>query len=340
MEEDVPIEHRWTTKAIENAQRKVEGHNYDIRKHLLEYDDVMNQQRKVVYAWRKEVLARGNLRDMVFNMVEEVATNISQDFFPGGKLRKDDGQPGLNVKELNDALTTTFQTPAQVTEHEIDPFNDQGLKKLIIQFAERIYSTKEKALGDTIVRQLEKMILLTTIDHLWKDHLLAMDHLREGIGLQGYGQKDPLIAYKKEGFRFFQMMMDQITGDVIRKLFAVQMAPQEAEFEEEFAMEEPEMQYNLTADGSLVPAGPAAPSRPQRDPMAAAQAEENRGLDLSRMMKQPRQMTFSRGPMESALGGAPVPQPASGTLGGVAKVGRNDPCPCGSGKKYKKCHGT
>ena len=326
MEEDVPIEHRWTTKAIENAQRKVEGHNYDIRKHLLEYDDVMNQQRKVVYAWRKEVLSRENLRLMVFSMVEELAQAIAIDFFPGGKLRKVNGQILLDAKELNDAVITMLQVQSNITEKDIQPFNDQGLKALIVKLAEDAYHTKERHLGEAVIRQLEKMILLTTIDSLWKDHLLAMDHLREGIGLQGYGQKDPLIAYKKEGFRFFQMMMNQITGDVVRKIFAVQMGHQ-AMFEEELesSPEGGEFQYNLTEGGSLV----SASGTPARSAQPAP-------LDLSRMARQPRQMTFTHGPMGTATSVSSAPQPVRSD----PKVGRNDACPCGSGKKYKKCHGS
>ena len=204
MEEDLPIEHRWITKAIENAQKKVEGHNYDIRKHLLEYDDVMNQQRKIVYAWRKEVLSQPSLRDMVFSMTEELANAIAEDFFPQGKLKKVNGQPYLDTKELNDAVRTTLQFPAQITEKDIQPFNNVGLKNLIMKHANEYYAAKEKQLTEQTVRQLEKMILLTTIDQLWKDHLLAMDHLREGVGLQGYGQKDPLVEYKKQGFRLFR----------------------------------------------------------------------------------------------------------------------------------------
>ena len=364
MEEEVPIEHKWTTKAIENAQRKVEGHNYDIRKHLLEYDDVMNQQRQVVYALRKEVLSRESLRPMIWSMVEEMANNIGQEFFPGGRLKKEDGQAVLNEKELNAAIATTFQFPAAATERDIQPFNDQGLKKLVLDHAAKAYDAKTESLGSEIMQQLERMVLLTTIDTLWKDHLLAMDHLREGIGLQGYGQKDPLIAYKKEGFRFFQMMMDQITGDVVRKVFAVQLAHPsehhgeelEEEIEAEFLPAQPrQMQYNISADGELIPADigspatgassnagasasasgnsggprPAAPSSAQPSRLAPQQqADILAGLDLARHSKQPRQMSMS--------GGSQAAAPA---VNETPKAGRNDPCPCGSGKKYKKCHG-
>ncbi len=376
MEEDLPIEHRWITKAIENAQKKVEGHNYDIRKHLLEYDDVMNQQRKVVYAWRKEVLSRASLRDMVFSMVDELAADISEDFFPNGKLKRVDGAAHLDEKELNDAIRTTLQFHSDVREKDIQPFNNAGLKKLIIELAQKAYSAKEQQMSEHVVRQLEKMILLTTIDQLWKDHLLAMDHLREGIGLQGYGQKDPLIEYKKQGFRFFGMMMSQITGDVVRKLYAVQLAPQDdlAEMEAE-AFGDPtrgaieshpsaqgmgmqpgpglgmapmhpdapglghlkpipagsgpagggKIQYQMSPDGRLIPA--AAGSAPQ----------QQAAPDFTHLMRGPRQMSMNRGPMG---GGPGLGTPVSGGANDVAKVGRNDVCPCGSGKKYKKCHGA
>jgi preprotein translocase subunit SecA len=345
MEDDLPIEHRWINKAIENAQKKVEGHNYDIRKHLLEYDDVMNQQRKVVYAWRREVLARHGLKDMVQSMVEELAGVIAEDFFPGGKLKKTNGQPQLDVKELNDAMAVMFAIHTQIRESDIKPFSGLGLKQLIQRLADEAYAAKEKALGDDTMRQIEKMVLLTTIDHLWKDHLLAMDHLREGVGLQGYGQKDPLIVYKKEGFRFFEMMMNQITGDVVRKLFAVQLAEPEL-FEEEVLEEEsPEMQYNLTADGELVPTQAKGPTAPQ-GAGSGFQADE----ELGRMQAQAaRGMQMSRGAIPSTggdlLGASPAfagaPAGMSPSLGGIDpdKIGRNDPCPCGSGKKYKKCHG-
>ena len=342
MEEDMPIEHRWITKAIENAQRKVEGHNYDIRKHLLEYDDVMNQQRKVVYSWRKEVLSREKFNDMILSMIQEVADVIAEDFFPNGKLKRVDGHSSLDAKELNNAIQVTLQIPSQVQEDDIQPFNKVGLKKLIVKMAESAYQTKEQSLGDTVMHQLEKMILLTTIDQLWKDHLLAMDHLREGIGLQGYGQKDPLIEYKKQGFRFFEMMMNQITGDVLRKLFSVQMNPGAfpeeliEELEEELIENEPEalkMQYNLTEEGELVE---------QRSLETPAQSERKLQavpglIDLSERAAQSRPVTLGRGVMHSTSG---IDPNAASPGSDAEKIGRNDVCPCGSGKKYKKCHGA
>ncbi|MBI4925072.1 MAG: SEC-C domain-containing protein, partial [Bdellovibrio sp.] len=316
MDDDVPIEHRWTTKAIENAQRKVEGHNYDIRKHLLEYDNVMNQQRKVIYSWRREVLARDNLREMLFSMVNEISDAIAQDFFPKGKLKRVNGQALLDAKELNDAVLTMLQVPAGISEQDIAPFNDKGLKNLIIKLAEQAYTLKEQIINPSIVRQLEKMIFLTTIDTLWKDHLLAMDHLREGIGLQGYGQKDPLIAYKKEGFRYFEIMMNQITSDVVRKLFAVQLGTQQM-YQEEL---QGELQDEL---------------QDKQGESHAPEKSESSNYDLGKFVKQPRQMTLTRGNLPGNQR-PEAPQP----IRSGPKVGRNDPCPCGSGKKYKKCHGS
>jgi len=329
MEEDMPIEHRWITKAIENAQRKVEGHNYDIRKHLLEYDDVMNQQRKVVYSWRKEVLSRGQLRDMLFSMVDEMAGVIGQDFFPNGKVRRVNGQPHLDTKELNDAVQVLFQIPSQIEEKNIQPFNHIGLKQQIVSLANTAYNRKEETVGPEMARHLEKIILLTTIDHLWKDHLLAMDHLREGIGLQGYGQKDPLIEYKKQGFRFFEMMMNQITGDVIKKIFAVQVAPSQSltDLEESEFLENEEppfsaMQYNITPDGNLIAPSNSTSAKNEKNPI---------------QKRPPNPVPMPSGPR---LVREPIPGLSLQTPSGRDKVGRNDVCPCGSGKKYKKCHGA
>jgi preprotein translocase subunit SecA len=300
MEDDLPIEHPWITKSIASAQKKVEGHNYDIRKHLLEYDDVMNQQRKVIYATRREVLGRDHLRDMVFSMTEEIVNAICEDFFPGGKLRRVDGSNSLNEKELNEAIAVTFQVHTDIKESDIQPLNGLGLKKLLMSIAEAAYSAKEKQYSPELMRQVEKMVLLGTIDQLWKDHLLAMDHLRDGIGLQGYGQKDPLVEYKKQGFRFFEMMMAQITGDVVRKLFAVQIsanAPTEFEEEEDSVSEDEDQ----------------------------GEAPVQQAAALSRLPTA----------REALIGLKPLPPGID-----LSKVGRNDECPCKSGKKFKKCHGV
>lgn len=328
MEEDQPIESSLTTRAIENAQKKVEGHNYDIRKHLLEYDDVMNQQRQVVYSLRREVLSQQGLRDIVFSMVEDIATNISQIFFPNGRLKKNDqGIAFFDKTEMDVMFSHLFQTQVSVEEKEVVPFNDQGLKKWIMAKANSIYTDRENSMGDETVRHLEKMILLTTIDQLWKDHLLAMDHLRDGIGLQGYGQKDPLVAYKKEGFRYFQMMMEQIYGDVTRRLFGVQVTSNndismelEAELERK-AAEQNELPMTFSKP-ELTSSVPASQPRP-----------------MPRMESPPNPMGSGSPFLTEPLGaGAAIPRPTQ-PMYNPDKIGRNDPCPCGSGKKFKKCHG-
>lgn len=373
MEEDLPIEHKWITKAIENAQRKVEAHNYDIRKHLLEYDDVMNQQRKVVYAWRREVLSQEELRTMVFSMVEEIAGQISNDIFPNGKLKRENGQQFFDKKVLEDALKITFGTDRVIEERDVSPFTQDGLRRKIAELAESVYAAKEHEMTPEVLRQIEKMILLTTIDHLWKDHLLAMDHMRDGIGLQGYGQKDPLIEYKKQGFKFFEIMMGMITGDVVRKLFAVQIAPEEHRDWQDFGGTEPahldmeptlpqsEIQYNIDAEGNLVPIGGAAVAPLPVAGPSRAQAASNK-VDQALQARAPQRMQMGRGPLRStdaSFGSGEEMDllsagPGGGSMGGgmrsqshasaaapqVPKAGRNDPCPCGSGKKYKKCHGV
>ena len=318
MEDDLPIEHPWITKAIANAQKKVEGHNYDIRKHLLEYDDVMNQQRKVVYAWRKEVLSQPNLREMVMSMVADLVSMIAEDFFPGGKMRRVEGESTLNLKELNEAVAVTFQVATNITENDINPLSGEGLRKVLMKIAEQAYQAKEKQYSPELIRQVEKMVLLSTIDHLWKDHLLAMDHLRDGIGLQGYGQKDPLVEYKKQGFRFFEMMMAQINGDVVRKLFAVQISASPGGFESEIDGEEireAPVQNTVNTLGT-----PPIPTRRMSRLPTGGEALRGQHGDAQAANREPLR-----------------PMPVGVDL---SKVGRNDECPCGSGKKFKKCHGA
>jgi preprotein translocase subunit SecA len=306
MEDDLPIEHPWITKAIANAQKKVEGHNYDIRKHLLEYDDVMNQQRQVVYSWRREVLSQPNLRGMVLSMVGDLCAAVAEEFFPGGKPPKVDGVSSIDFKELNEAVMVTFQTPVSIVENDISPMNGEAFRKILIKIAERAYAAKENQYSPDLMRQVEKMVLLGTIDGLWKDHLLAMDHLRDGIGLQGYGQKDPLVEYKKQGFKFFEMMMTQITGDVVRKLFAVQISANPEE---------------LGLDGEEIHEAPV------QNPVGSLSGPSGRLPTASEALR--GQGAASR----EALRPMPI---------GVdfSKIGRNEDCPCSSGKKFKKCHGA
>jgi preprotein translocase SecA subunit len=279
MEEGVPIEHRLVSRAIENAQKKVEAHNFDIRKHLLEYDDVMNKQREVIYQQRREVLKGENLKEEVMEMAEGLAGEVVERY----------GTRNLHASEwdwngVREVLHHQFNFRLDVGAEEQERLTPESLEEIVVEKVRQIYEEKEKHFGFPMLRQLEKIIWLQTIDSLWKDHLLNMDHLKEGIGLRGYGQKNPLQEYQKEGFEMFGEMAHRIQEDVVQKLFTVEIA-------REGVMEEMEVQR-----------------RPQR-------------------------MILSHG------GGGGEESPAAPVKRQGNKVGRNDPCPCGSGKKYKRCCG-
>jgi preprotein translocase subunit SecA len=283
IEEDQPIEHNLVTKAIENAQRRVEAHNFEIRKHLLEYDNVMNQQREVIYSQRREVLGSDNLKESVMEMIEEQAEDLV-DLYADEKLHPED----WDVKGLADAVYQQFSFRWAPSSGEEDGLNRDRLKEMILQEGKDVYQKKEEEFGEGTLRYLEKVIMLQSVDHHWKDHLLAIDQLKEGIGLRGYAQKDPRIEYQKEAYQMFLDMLDRIKKDTIEKLFAIQIARDEEVKE----MKLPKRQTFFLSRG----AGPAA--------AAGGETESGKGVTVRRDGK---------------------------------KVGRNDPCPCGSGKKYKKC---
>ncbi|MGE3262889.1 MAG: preprotein translocase subunit SecA [Bacteriovoracia bacterium] len=280
LEADEPIEHPWLSRAIENAQKKVEGHNFDIRKHLLQYDDVMNEQRKIIYGIRKEILSNPSQKDLLVDFLYFIAEGLAVDY-------GHDKQPvsTWNWDELNGTLRSVFHQDLSVTEKDLKKQKVEGLREAIFAKLFARFEAKEAELGQ-FMPEVEKMFSLSTIDQLWKDHLLSMDHLREGIGLRGYAQKDPLLEYKKESFLMFKMMDAQIKQDVIAKIFNVQLAPQQAE--KEIERFEEKMERNV--------------------PMTMRHGDEGE-------------------------------QPAEPVVRKEEKVGRNDPCPCGSGKKYKACHG-
>ncbi len=278
MEEDVPIEHRMVSRAIENAQKKVENHNFEMRKHVLEYDDVMNQQRKVIYEQRRQILSGTDLKEEALGLAEEMLDGIVDFTCPEGAYPET-----WDITGLNDMLAAKFSYHAA---HDIDPrsLSREEFREKLWDALNKSYNEKEQQIGPEVMRHLEKVFMLQAVDHQWKDHLLAMDHLKEGIGLRGYGQKDPLIEYKKEGFDMFEEMKQRIVESTVENLFRIKVAAKEQSEEIE------RKQKRQIANLSFVGAGDAA----------AKHAE-------------------------------PV------HVG--AKVGRNDPCPCGSGKKYKKCHG-
>jgi preprotein translocase subunit SecA len=276
MEEGQPIEHGMVSRAIEGAQKKVEGHHFDMRKHLLDYDDVMNQQRKTIYELRRNVLGGKEIRERVLDLADEYAGLVVDTFCSPDEKRED-----WNVQGLEDRASETFGIRIPLAHAGTDR---DKMMEIIYYAAEQRYGEREQEIGSETMRKLEQFIYLQTIDNQWMDHLLAMDHLREGIGLRGYGQKDPKLEYKKEGYSLFIGMMDRIREEVLTKLFRVQIA---------------------------------------------SEKEEDKKVEVEQFRPKQRRM----------FAGAPdkAEPPKSEPIKKGAKVGRNDPCPCGSGKKYKKC---
>jgi preprotein translocase subunit SecA len=270
MEEDVPIENRMVSKAIENAQKRVESQNFDIRKHLLEYDDVMNKQRLEIYAFRKEILQGENLRSRIFSMIDDIIEELLSIYCSDDRHADE-----WDVKGLKDAIYGIFSLSL---EEEL-PENSQALKEKLSSGIEKLYSRRENEIGEELVCYLEKVIVLQVVDSQWKDHLLAMDHLKEGIGLRGYGQRDPLVEYKKEGFEMFAEMSSRISTEIVTRLFKIQVQKSQ-EVEIRSHQRRANLNYNRGEGGTV--------------------------------------QTVTRG----------------------KKTGRNEPCPCGSGKKYKKCCGV
>jgi preprotein translocase subunit SecA len=276
MEEGEPIENKLISKAIENAQAKVEGHNFDIRKQLLEYDDVMNQQREVVYRQRREALNGKSLKPAIEEMIQDKAEEIAY-----GLIDEKTFPDEWDWKGLKKAVFKQFNFRLdKIDEDVMDGLNREDLAQLISDNAFKIYNEKEAAVGSEDFRHLERIVMLQTVDNLWKDHLLSMDHLKEGIGLRGYAQQDPLIVYKREGFELFQEMVSRIKEETLGILFRIQI------------------------------------SEPQ---------------DISELQQPKEQkLVFSSGD---------EPAKKNPVKRSQEKVGRNAPCPCGSGKKYKKCCG-
>ncbi len=306
MEEGVPIEHRFVTRAIRNAQEKVEAHNFDMRKHLLEYDDVLNKQREVVYARRRELLSRDDLRDEIVEMLEGVATDLVASHV-SDEVPADD----WDLKTLDGALFAQFNLRLNLPEVAATMTRAGEIEELVLDRVRQAYEEREQAFTAPVTRHLERLISLQTLDTLWKDHLLSMDHLKEGIGLRGYGQKNPLQEYQKEGYDLFEALIRRMEADVVEKLMSVQVQTQPAA-----------LQASLPDTEYAEPAAAAAP-------LSAAIADMER-----RQQRAPGRVQLSHGD-------APVGQhKVESVRRETQKVGRNDPCPCGSGKKYKKCHGA
>jgi len=279
MTEGVPIESGLISRRIENAQKAVEAQNFEARKHLLEYDDVMNKQREAIYAIRRAALEGKDQKEYVLSMAEDIAGELVDTFCP----REQHPNEWNTTQFANEVLG---QFGLDIKSADIDPakLNHDELVAALIEAVKKRYEEKEKLFGPEMMRWLERRIVLDIVDTQWKDHLLTLDHLKEGIGLRGYGQKDPLVEFKKEAFTLFEDMMARIDTETVRYLFLIQ------------------------------------PARPE---------DEARQIER-RQRRQQQELQYQTGPAQ-----AEAPRPVRTG----AKIGRNDPCPCGSGKKYKKCHG-
>jgi len=297
MQQGEAIEHPWVTRAIENAQRKVEGHNFDIRKQLLEYDDVANDQRKVIYSQRNEMMAADDLSDIVINIREDVVNDIVSEYIPHGSLDEQ-----WDLEGLQEAINNEFGLDMPVTQWMDDDadLNEDGLRDNILQTLVADYEAKEQVVGSESLRQYEKYVLLQVLDKLWKEHLAAMDYLRQSIGLRGYAQKNPKQEYKRESFNMFTELLDRIKHEAITLLSKVQIRAREE-------VDDLEQQGH------------------QRPENVSYQHQQAEGM---------HEATQTAGGGEAAAGESQQPYVRS-----EPKLGRNEPCWCGSGKKFKHCHG-
>ncbi|WP_413731869.1 MULTISPECIES: preprotein translocase subunit SecA [unclassified Shewanella] len=293
MEEGEAIEHPWVSRAIENAQRKVEARNFDIRKQLLEFDDVANDQRQVVYAQRNELMDAESIEDTIKNIQEDVITGVIDQYIPPQSVEELWDVAGLEQRLKQEFV---LDLPLQEWLDKEEDLHEETLRERIIESWLKAYEAKEQMVGHEVLRQFEKAVMLQTLDGLWKEHLAAMDHLRQGIHLRGYAQKNPKQEYKRESFELFQQMLESLKHDVISILSKVQVQAQS-----------------------------------DVDEMEARRREEEARIQHQYQHATSEALNEAEHDAEVA---AHTPVVRDGE-----KVGRNDPCPCGSGKKYKQCHG-
>jgi len=289
MEPGEAIEHPLVSRAIENAQRKVEARNFDIRKQLLEFDDVANDQRKVVYEQRNELLAADDITETIAAVRHDVVESVMSQYIPPQSLDEMWDIPGLEARFRADFA---IDMPIAKWLADDNKLFEEKLRERIQDVVEKTYQLKEEMVGAPVLRQFEKAVMLQSLDTHWKEHLAAMDHLRQGINLRGYAQKNPKQEYKREAFELFSNMLDQLKLDVIGVLSRVQIrAPEDVE----------------------------------------AVEEQRRKAEQVEMAYQHEEAEH--------IGGEVPATPPGPVFRDAEKIGRNDPCPCGSGKKYKQCHG-
>jgi preprotein translocase subunit SecA len=295
VEEGEVIEHPLVTGAIGRAQKRVEAHNFDIRKHLLEYDNVMNQQRTVVYEQRNQALASSDISATVRENIADAARDRAEKAVGGDHVHREE----WNLRGLADELSFLLMAPVTPDDLQTDRYDE--LIEKVEAIGEQAYLRREQEFSPELMRDLERHLYLYTLDEHWRDHLYELDHLKGGIGLRAYGQRDPLIEYKKEAFSLFETLLGEVREDFVQRLFRVQLAP----------------------EATRVVQQPLRTPRQIREQHAEAVA-------------------FGGGPepAESPEGPAApsAARPSAPMVNTLPRVGRNDPCPCGSGKKYKKCH--
>ncbi|HEV2115070.1 MAG TPA: preprotein translocase subunit SecA [Terriglobales bacterium] len=320
MEEGVPIESRLISRRIEAAQKAVEAQNFEARKHLLEYDDVMNKQREAVYGLRRQLLEGLDQKELILE--DYVAGLLSElmDKYAARETHPSD----WDVKALKNEVFTRFGVDIEKEGVKPAQLSRQELGDAIFDKLKERYEAKEKLIGSDAMRYHERMIMLSVLDSQWKDHLLSMDHLKEGIGLRGYGQHDPLVEYKRESFDMFEAMMNRFQEDTVRYLYLMQVVGEAEAAERPLPAVEPapgpegEQPVLVGGDGR----------RPRRTATSVDELEEEFQRKKKRELEQAR------------MAGTGEYQPVQQVVRGAAKIGRNDPCPCGSGKKYKRCCGA
>jgi preprotein translocase subunit SecA len=326
MEEGVPIESKLISRRIEKAQEAVEAQHFEARKHLLEYDDVMNKQREAVYGLRRRLLEGVDQKDLILeDYVAGILSDLLEQYAP------EKAHPGQwDTKGLKDAIFTRFGVDILSEGVQPETLNRQELGDAVFEKLKQRYDAKENLIGPDAMRYHERMIMLSVLDQQWKDHLLNMDHLKEGIGLRGYGQKDPLVEYKRESFDMFEAMMQRFQEDTTRYLYLMQIIQR----------------------GDAGGVGLGGPADQNQGGPAGVPVVPSGGNDWNGH-RPPRNVSTSMDDLEEAfqrrkrreleqarMAGAGERQPVQQVIRGSAKVGRNDPCPCGSGKKYKKCCGA
>ena len=327
MEEGIPIESRLITKRIEAAQKAVEAQNFEARKHLLEYDDVMNKQREAVYGLRHQLLEGVDQKELILeDYVSGILSDLMEQYCPP-KAHIDD----WDIKGLKDAIFTRFGVDILAEGVKPETLNRQELGDAIFDKLKERYDAKEKLIGPDAMRYHERMIMLSVLDSQWKDHLLSMDHLKEGIGLRGYGQHDPLVEYKRESFEMFEDMMRRFQEETVRYLYLMQV------------LERPSGAFATAGPEGAGPGGggPEAGVPVPRSGSGGGDGRRPRPVATSvDELEEAFQRRKRRELEEARMAGAGDRQPVQQVVRGSAKIGRNDPCPCGSGKKYKKCCGA